>query len=168
MEVAMPVPDRDYLLKRMDEMRSRVEDLLPQVDPQKEIYPGWTIRDFLAHLTGWDDATIDSLRSHIMDRPPYTPAIHNLDVYNALTVSSHKDLDYDHVLEEWRLARQELRTIIEQLPEDKFISPVIVPWGGKATVNDLVELFHNHEQEHIRDILAQLAHSNNPLEKEGN
>jgi hypothetical protein len=36
----MPVPDRDFLLHRMDEARSKIKEILPDIDPQKEIYPG--------------------------------------------------------------------------------------------------------------------------------
>jgi hypothetical protein len=112
----MPVSDRDFLLRHMDETRSTIEELLSEINPIKEIYPGWTIRDLLAHMTGWDDANIDSLCAHVVERPLSLPAIRSIDLYNALTVSSRKDLDYEHVLKEWRFTRQVLRTIIEQLP----------------------------------------------------
>ena len=164
----MPVQDRDFLLHRMDETRSKIEELLPQIDPQKEIYPGWTIRDMLAHMTGWDDATIDSMRAHMFEQPPSVPAIRSLDEYNAHTVSSREDLDYERVLKEWRLTRLVLRSIIEELPEDKFFSPVIVPWGEKATVTYLVDMFRDHEEEHTQDILAWLKNPEKPLKKEGN
>ncbi len=164
----MPVPDRDFLLHRLDETRSKIEQLLPEIDPQKEIYPGWTIKDMLAHMTGWDDATIDSLRAHVVDRPPSLEAIRSLDEYNARTVTSRQDLDYDHVLKEWRLTRQVLRTVIEQMPEDKFFSPLIVPWGEKATVTYLVDMFRDHEEEHTQDIHTWLKHPDRPLTKEGN
>jgi hypothetical protein len=121
----------------------------------------------LAHMTGWDDATIDSLRAHLIERPSSVPFIRSLDEYNAQTVSSRKNLDYEHVLKEWRLTRQVLLTIIEQLPEDKFFSPVIVPWGEKATVTYLVDMFREHEEEHTRDILTWLKYPDKPLTKEG-
>ena len=164
----MPVPDRDFLLHRMDETRSTLEALLPRIDIHKEIYPNWTIRDMLAHMIGWDDATIASLRAHILDRPPSVPAILSLDEFNSQSVSSRKDLDFEHILKEWRLTRQVLRTLIEQLPDEKFFSPVVVPWGEKTTVMVLVDMFRDHEQEHIRDILTWLKHPEKPLEKEGN
>ena len=164
----MLVPDRDFLLHRFDETRIKIEELLPEIDPHKEIYPGWTIRDLLAHMTGWDDATIDSLRSHVAEHPPTVPTIRSLDEYNTLTVSSRKDLDYDRILKEWRLTRQVLRTIIEQLPEGKFVSPVIVPWGEKVSVTYLVDMFHAHEDEHVQEIHAWLKNPVMPLKKEGN
>jgi hypothetical protein len=163
----MPSPERGFLLHRLDETRQSIEEILPKIDPTREIYPGWTIKDMLAHMTGWDDATIDSLRAHVVGRPPALEAIRSLDEYNLLTVSSRGDLDYEQVLKEWRLTRQVLRTIIEQLPDEKFIEPLIVPWGDKTTVTYLVEMFRDHEEEHAHDIRLWLDHSDRPLTKEG-
>jgi len=164
----MTSADREFLLQRMDETRSKIETLLPKVDPNKEIYLGWTIKDLLAHMTGWDDATIDSLRAHVIGRPPSVPAILSLDEYNNSTVSSRKDLDYDQVLKEWRLTRQVLRTIIEKMPEDKFFGPIVVPWGNKATVTYLVDMFRDHEEEHAQDVREWLKNPDKTLGKSGN
>ena len=159
---------RRFLLRRLDETREIVEKILPTIDVTHEIYPGWTMKDMLAHMTGWDDATIDSLRAHVVGRIPSVPAIRSLDDYNAGTVSSRQDLDYDHVLKEWRLTRQMLRTLIEQMPEDKFLEPVIVPWGEKDTVAFLVDMFRDHEEGHIRDIQEWMKDPTHPLGKAGN
>ena len=164
----MTLADREYLLTRLDEMRGHLEDLLPRVDPTREIYPGWRIKDMLAHTTGWDDATIESLRAHVAGRQPIALADHGIDEYNARTVASRRDLDYDHVLKEWRLTRQVLRTIIEQMPEDKFFEALVIPWGGKGTVTYLVETFRDHEDEHVHDLQKWLQDPSRPLGKEGN
>lgn len=164
----MTSADRNFLLNRLDETRSKIEELLPKIDTKKEIYPGWTIKDLLAHMTGWDDATIDSLRAHVIGRLPSVPAIRSMDEYNDLTVSSLKDLDYDQTLKEWRLTRQVLRTIIEQMSEDKFFEPLVVPWGEKATVTFLVDMFRNHEEEHAHDISEWIKDQKKPLGKKGN
>ena len=164
----MTIEDRVFLLHRLDETRSRIEELLLKVDAGKEIYPGWTIKELLAHMTGWDDATIDSLRAHVIGRPPSVPAIRSLDEYNKLTVSTRKDLDYERVLKEWRLTRQVLRTIIDQMPDDKFFEPLVVPWGDKATVTYLVDMFRNHEEEHALDVAKWLDRPEIVLGKKGN
>jgi DinB superfamily len=162
-EIGMPVSDRNYLLHMMDETRSKFEVLLPQIDHHNNIYPGWTFSDILAHMIGWDDATIDALRAHMGRQPRSISDIRSLDEYNALSISSRKDLDDEHILNEWRLTRKNLRSIIEQLPEDKFVSPVIVPWGGKSTVTKLMGMLCDHEEEHMRDIHEWLENSDNPL-----
>jgi len=164
----MTTADRNFLLQRLDETRAKIEELLPKVDPKKEIYPGWTIKDLLAHITGWDDATIDSLRAHVAGRVPAIPADRGINEYNARTVSTRQDLDYEHILGEWRLTRQVLRTIIEQMPDDKFSNPLIVPWGEKGTVTFLVDIFREHEEEHVHDILEWLKNPERPIGKRGN
>jgi hypothetical protein len=164
----MTAADREFLLHRLDETRAQIEELLPRIDPGKDIYSGWTIKDMLAHITGWDDATIDSLRDHVAGRVPATPADRGLDDYNSRTVSSRKDLEYSHVLNEWRLTRQILRTIVAQMPEAAFCEPMIVPWGGKGTVTEVVDIFREHEEEHARDIRHWCEHPERPLDKKGN
>jgi hypothetical protein len=164
----MTTSERTFLIHRLDETRARIEDILPRIDPEAEIYPGWTIKQMLAHMTGWDDATIDSLRAHVVGRPPAVEAIRSLDEYNLSTVTSRHDLKYEQVLKEWRLTRQVLRTLIEQYPEDKFLEPVIVPWGEKASVTYLVDMFRDHEEEHLADMIHWLEDSAQPLAKKGN
>ncbi len=164
----MPDSEREFLLHRLDETRQTIENILPALPKNNEIYPGWTIKEMLAHMTGWDDATIDSLRAHVVDRPPSVPAIRSLDEYNLGTVSSRNELDYEQVLKEWRLTRQVLRTIIEQMPADKFLQPLVVPWGEKTTVTFLVDMFREHEEEHIHDILEWAKEPAHPLSKSGN
>jgi hypothetical protein len=164
----MTIAEREFLLHRLGETRSKIEALLPKVDPDKEIYPGWTIKDLLAHMTGWDEATIDSLRAHVIGRTPSVPAIRSLDEYNKSTVSSRKDLGYDQTLKEWRLTRQVLLTIIEKMPEDKFFGPLAVPWGEKATVTYLVDMFRDHEEEHAQDVSEWLKNPDKVLGMSGN
>ncbi len=163
----MSTPERNNLLKLMDETRTKMEGLLPKIDPHKEIYPGWTIREVLAHVTGWDDATIETLRAHLDERPLSISEIHDLDEYNAQAVASRTDLENEQVLNEWRTTRGVLRKIIEEFPEDKFKIPVSVPWGGKSTVTDMMEMFCDHEESHTRDVQKWLRHREKSDMEEG-
>jgi hypothetical protein len=164
----MTTAEQHALLQQLDQARADLEALLPRVDPAREIYPGWTIRQLLAHMTGWDDANIASLRTHAAGRVPATSANMGIDAYNAQTVTSRQDLDLDHVTKEWRLTRQTLRTIVEEMPEEKFKASLIVPWGGTGTVSSLLEVFIEHEHEHAGDLRKWLEHPGKVLEKEGN
>jgi hypothetical protein len=158
---------RDFLLHRLDETRSKIEALLPKIDIRKEIYPGWTIKEILAHMTGWDDAVIDSLQAHVLGHPPSIPAIRSLDEYNERTVSSRQELDYDQILKEWHLTRQELCTFIKKMAEDKFLEPLIVPWGEKVTVTHLVDIFRGHEEAHTQDVIEWLKQPEEQPGKDG-
>jgi uncharacterized damage-inducible protein DinB len=160
--------EKESLLHRLDETRQTIEDLLPEIDPEKDIYPGWTIKQILAHITGWDDATIDALRAHGLGLPPSIPTIHSLDEYNRLTTSSRKDLTYNQILKEWRQTRQVLHDILEQLPDQRFLESIAVPWGRKTTITKLVNIFSHHEKEHAQDIIDWLKQPEKSLGKAGN
>jgi len=155
--------EKTFLLQRLDEARKQIKGLLAKINPSKEIYPGWTIRKMLAHITGWDDATIDSLRAHVAGREPAITAARGINDYNAQTVTSREALDYEHVLQEWEMTRNILKTILREMPDEKFLEPLVLPWGEKGTVTYLIEIFTSHEEEHARDIHKWLENPDKPL-----
>jgi hypothetical protein len=163
----MPADNRAILLRHLNETHQTIEELLAGIDPTKEIYPGWTIKQILAHISGWDDACIDALRMHELDRSSSAPAIHSLDKYNELSVSSRKGLTYDQILNEWRVTRKILCEIIADMTEEKFLEPVPVPWAKKTTVTRLVDIFNHHDNEHAKDIIEWLKKPEKPLRKAG-
>jgi hypothetical protein len=163
----MSTPERKKLLDLMDDTRTKIEVLLPQIDPHNEIYPGWTIRELLAHVTGWDIACIEILRAHEEERPTSLADINDLDEYNVMSISTRSGLDDDQIIKEWRSTRQALRTILEEYPGEKLYTPVTVPWGRRSTVTHLMEMFCRHEKSHTRDVIKWLQHSKKPLMEEG-
>jgi uncharacterized damage-inducible protein DinB len=54
---------RHFLIERLKNARQPLEDLLHQAPPDKEIYAGWTLKDLLAHISGWDHVTIEALQA---------------------------------------------------------------------------------------------------------
>ncbi len=157
----MPVNNRQFILQLMDETRSKTEAVLPQINPSRFIYPGWSIHALLAHITGWDNAVIDALHARLNNQPPKFTGIRSLDEYNSLSVASRQDLDHEQTIDDWRITRQELRTIIEQIPEGQLETKVVVPWGGESTPIKLMLMLCEHEEEHLRDIAEWLNDSTN-------
>lgn len=154
--------DQQFLLNRLDAARAQVEELLPQLPRQEEIYSGWTIKDLLAHLTGWDEALIDTFRAHVSGQPPKTPADRCIDEYNSRMVASRSDLDFLHVLQEWKLTRQILRTIFEQMPEEEFLQPFTTPWGEQGSVTTVLGIIREHEEQHAQGLRAWLLNPAKP------
>jgi uncharacterized protein (DUF885 family) len=155
----MTTSDRENLIGMLDEARRRMEELLPKIEPGTEVYPGWTIEHLIAHITGWDDAFIDVLQAHEQGRSPSLPAIHSLDQYNEQSVQSRRNLNYDQILRERQRKRQVLRELMMQMPDNKLHELVMVPWGNKITVQELVDIFSHHEKEHAQDIDELLSRS---------
>jgi len=78
------------LIQQLDQSRQKMRAAQAAMKASAEIYPAWTIKELLAHITGWDDAIIASLCAHAEGREPAMPASRGVDAYNAETVSTRR------------------------------------------------------------------------------
>jgi uncharacterized protein (TIGR03083 family) len=149
---------REELIQRLDTARATLQELLDKIPPETEIYPGWTLRHFYAHLTGWDDAVTAALRAHAAGQTPATPAVKGVDAYNAESVATRSTLDYARIVREWHLAREELNAALRDLPLEKLDEVVLYPWGPTGSVEKMVGVLIWHEgEEHADELRAWLA-----------
>lgn len=152
--------EKERLIQRLDQARQTMRALLAELDTQVEFYPGWRAKHLLAHIAGWDDAAASSLRAHAGGKEPATPAVQGIDVYNAESVATREALSYRHIVQEWELAREQLKAAILEMPDDILEKPLLLPWGGMGTAAQIVAIFASHEKEHTKEIHA-LIHSPN-------
>jgi hypothetical protein len=150
---------RMRLIQQLDKARQEMRTVLVDIDTQMEIYPSWTIKHVLAHITGWDDVTIAALRAHAVGEEPATPAVRGIDFYNAQTVAEREALSYDHIVKEWELAREQLKAVLEEMPAEKFEETLVFPWGPRGTIAQIVAIFADHEEEHAEEIRQRKAGS---------
>lgn len=143
---------RPELISQLQNARAEMLSHLNEVDQNRHIYPLWTIREILAHLTGWDDAVIASLSAHIAGREPGTPAARGIDAYNASTVATREGLDYDHIYREYIHTRNALIELVNNMPPEKATQRFVVPWGGEGDLAGLLKIFIEHEIEHAEDV----------------
>jgi hypothetical protein len=144
--------EKTRLIQQLDEAREKMRAVLADIDTQMEIYPTWTIKHVLAHITGWDEATTSSLRAHAGGEEPAVPAVRGIDFYNAQSVATREALSYEQIVKEWELARRELKAAINKMPDEIFNEPLLLPWGQTGTIAQVVAIFANHEEEHAREI----------------
>ncbi len=142
--------EKQFLMARWENRRETLRALVAQAEAfrEKEIFRGWRLNEFLAHMSGWDDAVIASLRAHADGRPFTPPATRGVNAYNAQTVSTRETLDYELVRREWDRTHEMMMEALRGLPEEKFHQPLTFAWGETGTVAYLVELFVEHEEEH--------------------
>ena len=147
--------EQTQLIDELDAARATMRVLIADLVPDSEIYPGWTQRQFLALLTGWDDVTATTLRAHARGETPATPVSAGIDAYNAESVATRETLDLDHILKEWELAREELKAAIRALTPEQMAAPLLHPWGRVSTVAKLVDIMIEHEgEEHANELRA--------------
>lgn len=143
---------KEILIQRLETSRARMIAHLDEIDRDRKIYPLWTVREIIAHLSGWDDATIAYINAIVKGETPPTPAVRGLTVYNAETVATREGLSYDQVYREYLETRKALLNLIREMPEEKITEQFILPWGDAGNLVDIVNIFGPHEEEHAEDV----------------
>jgi hypothetical protein len=156
---------RTALIERLDEARAGLESVLPRLDPARQIYPNWTLKQMLDHIAGWDDAVAASLRAHMDGQTPSTPADKGIDDFNARTVSACESLAIEHSWREFQASRLLLKEIIQTMTDEKIAQPLVVPWGPTGTVSEIIEIFAEHEEIHTADILRWLENPDQTVDR---
>lgn len=144
--------DKESLFDKIRESRRAMLVQLDEIDRQRKIYPLWTIREILAHISGWDDAIIASIQAHLNNEPIGSFAARGVDAYNASTITSREGLSYDHIYREYLVTRDQLLEVFQTVPPERLGDTMILPWGDTGTMEELISGFSEHEFEHAQDI----------------
>lgn len=148
----------DELIARYEESRTKMLEQLDKIDLNREVYQLWTVRELLAHLSGWDDCMVGFIRTILTGgTPELTSAARGINIYNAESVSTREGLDYDHIYREYIETRKLLLDLIRQVPEELITKEYVLPWGGHGTMVDMVNIFAPHEMEHAEDVQKLIA-----------
>ncbi len=158
------MPDKAQLMQAFDQAHDQMRAVLPGIDCCMEIYPSWTIKEMLAHLAGWDDATIATLRAFSAGQPTPLLALRGIDAYNAQTVAERADLKYEQTVQEWELVREQLKAILNDLPAERLGDKIVSPWGPITTVARLIAIIADHEEEHA--VVVQELKQAKPIQGE--
>lgn len=148
---------REELIDILESSHAKILSLLNEVDIQREIYPLWTVREIMAHLAGWDDLVIKHIQTLVDAHAPAAPAIKGINAYNATSLASREDLDYDQVLKEYIQNRQALLKLLRDVPAEMISVQYAVPWGGEENLEEVVNIFGPHELEHAEDMQSLIA-----------
>ena len=164
----MSILSREELCQQLEGSHSRWEELIRHVDPNLEIYPGWTLRQLLAHLTGWDENTLATLTAHQDPKAPEASPAEDFDEFNARAVSARDAMDFAAIVQEWRSTRTKLVSLLREMPDESYRRTLVASWGETLNVSGLVQVFIGHEASHAGDIQKWLEDPSRPLGKKGN
>lgn len=147
----------ERLIERLDRSRSAMRRALSSVDWRLEIYSGWTIREVLIHIAGWDEVGTNTLRAHIASEPPPALEVRGIDAYNAYLVERCETLTREEVIQYWMRARRQLVEALAETPPEKYVGRIDYPWGEMGNITRLVSILDEHEREHAAEILEMLS-----------
>jgi hypothetical protein len=144
--------DKETYIKRYETARAEMREIVRLAQGNPTIYQPWRMKEVLDHITGWDDAVIASIKSFLAGEIPATPASRGIDAYNAETVTSREAIPYEVTQREWEASRAELLDLLRKMTDEQLQTSFGFPWGGQGTIEDLVEIFAEHEETHAKEI----------------
>jgi hypothetical protein len=146
--------DKQTYIKRYENARAEMREIVKLAQGNQTIYQPWRMKEVLDHITGWDDAVIASIKSFLAGEIPATPAARGIDAYNAETVTSREAIPYEVTQREWEASRAELLGLMQKMTDEQLHTSFVFPWGDEGTIEDLVEIFTEHEETHAKEIRA--------------
>ena len=127
---------------------------------QPEVAGGWSIKDIVAHLTGWRRRTvrrIQATRNHEPDvTPPWPSELQEDDDINAWIYESNRDRPLADVLSDSREVFQQLVDAIDAFSDDELQDLQRVEWLEGEPLGGKFVFSHFHE-EHEPDMRAWLV-----------
>jgi hypothetical protein len=146
--------NKETYIKRYEAARAEMREIVRLAQGNPTIYQPWRMKEVLDHITGWDDAVIASIKSFLAGEVPATPASRGIDAYNAETVTSREAIPYEVTQREWETSRAELMDLLRKMTDEQLHTSFVFPWGDNGTIEDLVEIFTEHEESHAKEIRA--------------
>ena len=152
------------LLRELQEEYQHWQALLDQIGPARMDQPGvagaWSIKDIVAHITGWRRRTVGRLqalqRGQPEPAPPWPAHLQTDDDINAWIYQSRQSYSVSEVLDESHQVFQQLLAVIESLPEDVLAEVHRLPWMEGQPFN-AAEFFAHFHEEHESDMRAWLT-----------
>jgi hypothetical protein len=141
----------------LDELRqenAQFEALLTAIGParmtQPDVAGGWSIKDIVAHLTGWRSRTVARFRAaHSGDPvvpPPWPQELQADDDINAWIYAANRDRPLDAVLSDSRETFQQLVDAISAFDEAELRDSSRFGWLGGERFRGASFFGHFHEE----------------------
>jgi hypothetical protein len=158
--------DKAELIAGLQEEYRSWQALLDRIGPGRMDQPGvagpWSVKDIVAHLTGWRIRTVARLqaagRSEPDPPPPWPARLQTDDEINAWIYEANHGRSAQEILDESDQVFQQLLAAIQGFPAEILADPQRRPaWLGDQPISAYDFFAHFHE-EHEPDMLAWLAH----------
>lgn len=148
------------IIEDLNASRERMRDLLIDVDTSKIIYPEWTMKHVLAHLTGWEEVVHAALEAHLRGGTMKINAFRGIDAYNESTVAERELLSLEQIRREWEMERTRVLEALDMMTPEKWNVTITLPWGDEGQVRDMLDMLIEHENHHVNEIRGIVSGNN--------
>jgi hypothetical protein len=151
------------LIAELNQEYRQWEDLLAEIGEARMDQAGvagpWSVKDIVAHLTGWRRRTVNRFRAALRGEPeppsPWPAHLQSDDEINAWIYNTNRERSVGEVLDESRQVFHELLAAIEAFPEVELLDSQRFPWLEGEPLTGATFFAHFHE-EHEPDLRAWL------------
>jgi hypothetical protein len=136
------------LLREISEQRSRLDALLEQLTARQmteagATLAGWSVKDILGHLIGWQQMNLDwhasGLRGETPDMPAPGLTWRDIRKLNDRIYHAHHRRSLKTVLGDYRTFHQRMLKLIDAIPEHDFAAVGRFAWTGPTwTLSDYI------------------------------
>ena len=121
----------------------------PTDNVENVLFDKWTLKEVLAHFTGWDRFFIDSVV--LLQKGKKVPYWENMNKYNEKSVEKIKTWSYKKVFDTFVKTGEEFIDIYKNIP-DEFVDKLF--WDDKNyTPRKFLEInIHHYEKTHLKKI----------------
>ena len=157
--------NKERLLKEIRLERQRLEKTLGRLSAEQMLTPGvmedWTVKDFLAHITVWEQRMVHWLeqtnRGEVPDMLPPGMTWDDLDQWNEETYQKHRHRELDEVLTDFKLSYTKALSAVRDVDEEDLIDPERFPWREGRPLWVMVAANTSwHYKEHVETITEWL------------
>jgi hypothetical protein len=164
--------NKSELLDWLTEEHRQFEALLDEIGAARMEQPGvagyWSIKDIVAHLTGWEEhknipRIQAALRNEPEPAPPWPAHLQSDDEINAWIYEANQGRSVSDVLDDTRRVFRQVLAAVEDFPEDARFETIesggreyYLVWLGDRRVQP-GELFDHFRDDHEAEIRAWLA-----------
>ena len=167
--------NKSELLAWLQEEYRQWRAILDQIGPTRLEQPGvngdWSMKDIVAHLTGWNRRLVANLgaaaRGEPEPPPPWPVHLQTDDEINAWIYESYRERSLQEVLEESRQVFEQILAVVKSLPDDVRIEVVqqdrayYLVWLGEER-HQPGEFFDHFHDDHEPDVRAWMARVESP------
>ncbi len=150
---------RTRIVQLLDRTRAETRRQLSTLEPELVVHQDerrWRVRDVLGHLAVWNWEAARSLRAYCEGGQYHCIAAESqYDEYNGPAAEERRKWPLEQVWSEYEAAHDELRRIIEQMPDEKWDGPMLYPWNLQGTPGRLIEIMMTHERTDHCDAIAE-------------
>lgn len=148
---------RRLMLNLLDKTRLETRSLLSQLDPQRVIHTderAWRVRDIVGHLGIWNGEAARSLGAHAKGGEYYCIPEANYYEYNGPAADERRAWTMEQVWAEYEASHDQLKLIVETMPDEKWNGQMVYPWSERGTVEHLIKVMMEHERVDHCDLVA--------------